>query len=913
MTGDPNDVVTFFFTDIEGSTRLWELHPDAMREALVGHDAIVADTVAAHRGRVFSTAGDSFSAAFADPAGAVRAAIDVQRRIREAGLPVPVRVRAALHSGPAEHRDDDYFGPTLNRCARLLVAAHGGQVLLSDAARVALGDALPAAASLRDLGPQRLRDLSSPIRAFQLVHPDLIPHFPPLRSLDAYRHNLPTQLTSFVGRVAELAVARQILSDARMVTFTGAGGSGKSRLTLQLAAEEVESFADGVWLVELAATRRPEDVLLTVGDVLGAEAASAEVLRDRIADSIGDGSILLIFDNAEHQLDATATLIDRLLRDCERLKVIVTSREPVGVAGEVVHRVPPMAVEDQGGDAEAVRLFVDRARRSRDDFELKAANEAAVTEIVRRLDGLPLAIELAAGRVSALAPEEIAARLDDRFRLLTAGSRTAVDRQQTLQAAMDWGYDLLTPVEQAVFRRLSVFRGGFTLPLAEAVCTGDDIDEAGVFDSILHLVDKSLVNPAETKAGTRYRLFQTVRQHGREKLDEMGETPDAIRRHAEAFLTLAEDAEQHMRGPDEPGWLRKLDPERDNFRGAMHYFMSLNDPTAALRLADGLRTFLSVRGGTPEALGWLLDLTSRADAVPPLLLARSLSWAGFLLEARGDSTRGEAYVRRSIADIRALDSPAELGTELMRLGYLLIGRGRLAEAKEAAEEAIPLLKASKRRWALGFSVSLLGWIARSEGLLNTAQTLYGEALEILRETGHDRGVAGILEAIGSLALAGGNFDHAGELLEEALSTFQRVGSRVDVVTTTLLLGDVEALYGDPSWAHSLYTEATLQWNRKEAPDLTPTILASWALLARRVNRPAVAAVFWGMEYVVRGDGAPTADRVMLRDHELEALRDALDDEEFNAQWRRGEAISLEEAIDLALDLDEHYESESAAV
>ena len=530
----PTGTVTFLFTDIEGSTKIWEDHPDAMGPALARHDDLLRWSIEDNGGFVFNTVGDAFCAAFPTAGPALEAALASQLALTAEpwGTEVPLRVRLALHTGSAEERDGDYYGPTLSRVARLLAAAHGGQVLISAATQELARDQLPADASLRDLGEASLKDLARPERVFQLLHPALAADFPALRSLDnpALPNNLPQQLTSFIGRGKELAEIRALLGGTRLLTLTGAGGSGKSRLSLQAAADVLDQYEGGVWFVKLASLTDPALVPQTVADALGVSEEAGKASVRTLTDWLRPRRLLLVLDNCEHLIAACAALAAELLRACPGVHLLASSREPLGVAGEQAYRVPSLSLPDpkKGETAvalsqyEAVSLFIERARAVRADFAVTDANAPAVAQVCFRLDGIPLAIELAAVRVRSLSVEDINARLNDRFRLLTGGARDMLPRQQTLRALIDWSYDLLTEQEKTLLRRLSVFAGGWTLAAAEAVgpgegATGGVIEDWEVLDLLTSLVDKSLVVYEEgADGGARYRLLETIRHYGRE-------------------------------------------------------------------------------------------------------------------------------------------------------------------------------------------------------------------------------------------------------------------------------------------------------------------------------------------------------------------------------------------------------------
>jgi predicted ATPase/class 3 adenylate cyclase len=557
----PTGTVTLLLADVEGSTRLWEAEPDTMTVALEHLNQTVNGLVAVHAGvrPVEQGEGDSFVAAFARATDAVACALELQR----APL-APIRLRIGLHTGEIELRDDaNYAGPTINRAARLRDLAHGAQTVLSGATEPLVIDRLPADAWLTDLGVHALRDLRRPERVVQLNHPELRNDFPPLRTgNDVARSQLPLQLTSFVGRSAQISDVQQILSDNRLVTLTGAGGVGKTRLAVQVAAQAASEFGDGVWYVDLAPTTDPAVVPVVVARTLGLPDQPGRSTMDTVSRFVRDRKMLLVLDNFEHLLDASGALVIAVLDSGPHVTVLATSREPIGIAGELMWRVPSLTLDD-----EAVELFVDRARRARPDFRLTEDNSAAVGEICRRLDGMPLAIELAAARTRTLSLAQIVDSLHHSFRVLTGGARTAVRRQQTLRASVDWSHAMLTEPERILFRRLAVFMGGFDLDAAHAVGASTDVERFQLIDLLGLLVDKSLVVAEETRGAMRYRLLETVRQYALEKLGESGEADNVRTCYRDYYTAIAAMLESQAHGGDTPlvPW---ADAEIDNLRAA---------------------------------------------------------------------------------------------------------------------------------------------------------------------------------------------------------------------------------------------------------------------------------------------------------------------------------------------------------
>ncbi|HVE76739.1 MAG TPA: AAA family ATPase, partial [Actinomycetota bacterium] len=545
----PIGTVTFLMTDVEGSTRQWEAHPAQMREATERlNDLLYAAIDKAGGSRPEEQGeGDSVLAAFSRATDAVSCAIDIQKTLHAESWPpeIVIRVRAGIHTGEVQLRGErNYFGPPLNRCARLRGLAHGGQTLVSVATEQLIRGALPDGAYLRDLGPHRMKDLSHPEHVFQLCHPNLPVEFPPLRSLEALPNNLPVQLTSFVGREMQMEEVRELITASRLLTLTGAAGCGKTRLVVQVAADLAHQFSDGVWFVDLAAITDPSLVPNTTAASLSIQEESRRPITETLVEHLRERQSLLIFDNCEHVLAACAQLVAEILRACPSVTIVATSREPLGIGGETTWKVPSLHLPALNGRVspdelikhEGTRLFVERALAVASDFRLDTDEAAAVVQICSRLDGIPLAIELAAARVDVLSCEQIASKLDDQFRILTGGARSALERQQTMRAAVEWSYDLLSDAERKALNQLSVFAGGFSLEAAEFVCSEESFSSAEVLDQLSSLVRKSLVISERRPHAVRYRLLESIKQYARDRLRESGEGAAARTRHRDWFL-----------------------------------------------------------------------------------------------------------------------------------------------------------------------------------------------------------------------------------------------------------------------------------------------------------------------------------------------------------------------------------------
>jgi predicted ATPase/class 3 adenylate cyclase len=799
---------TFLFTDIERSSELWETHPQAMGRALAQHDMLLRGLFEKHDGHIFKTIGDAFCVAFPNTHDAVEAAVATQRVLaatawEETG---PLRVRMAVHDGEAEQRDNDYFGPTLNRVARVLSVGHGGQTLLTHVAAEIVRDTLPSEIMLRDLGERRLKDLRQPERIFQLVVHDLPDNFPPLRSLEVLPNNLPAQVTSFVGREREMAEIKRLLPSTRLLTLTGSGGTGKTRLSIHVAADLLDQFPHGVWLVELSTVSDPALIAETIINAVGIREVPDRSPLATLVEALRTRQLLLVLDNCEHLVADCAQVVAALLRGCPKLKVIASSREALNTEGETIWALAPLSMPDfrrdeplldagQIGQLEAVQLFVERARAVRPDFQLTSENSALVAQICWRLDGLPLAIELAAARVKLLPLAQVLERLDDRFRLLTGGSRSALPRQQTLGALIDWSYDLLSEPERMLLRRLSVFVAGRTLEMAEAVCAVDGLDRRDIFDLLCSLADKSLLVTETAKGGeTRYTMLESIWDYADEKLLQHDEGPKFARRHLDYFVGFAERAEPHLFGADQKEWLDRLALEQPNLNRALR--TSLDDPATialGLRIAGALTRYWEIRSYLTEGYEQFSELLARADdTVPPAVRAKAelgaarLSWAqdrdeealrhyhaaqslygsigmkaevglieaflGFTEYNEGSYPRAKDHFEKARAIGEALGSARITLTAKSGLSSLLALEGDVAQARKIKEGCIIEGKALGDRWVLSWITGSLAVVCLEAGDLEAARGYITDALAITRDLGNNWSVPYAIEGIADILL-----------------------------------------------------------------------------------------------------------------------------------------------------------------
>jgi predicted ATPase/class 3 adenylate cyclase len=784
MRSLPSGTVTFLFTDIEGSTKLAQQYPDAMPTLLARHHEILRQCINAQNGYVFQIIGDAFCVAFSSAIQAVHAALDAQGCLQiEEWSPAPIKVRMGIHTGTAQLKEDGQYSgyATLALTQRVMSAGHGGQILLSGATRELIRDSLPANVELFDFGEKRLKDLLRPEHLYQLNAAGLPSTFPPLKTLDSFPNNLPIQLTSFIGREKEITEVKQELSEHRLVTLIGSGGTGKTRLSLQAAAELLEKFDHGVWFVELAPITDPELILSTIMSTIGISEQPGIPSLDTLKEYLRAKRTLIVLDNCEHLVSASAQLVNILLNAALGLKVLASSREALGIRGEVSYLVPSLAVPDlkhlpaieQLSQYEAVRLFVDRALLVAPHFVVDKDNSPFIAQICYRLDGIPLAIELAAARVKMMTVEQISTRLNDRFRLLTGGARTALPRQQTLRALIDWSYDHLSEYEQLLLRRLSVFAGGWTLAAAEEICAGDEIDAYAVLDLLTQLVNKSLVVVVERshREETRYRMLETIRQYARERLLETGGGEVIRNQHLAYFVKLSEQAEPELYRSNQVVWLHRLDDELDNLRTAMEWALVKN-VESGLGIAVIPFRFWVARGYFQEWGNWLrqfLDVYSTTDA----LYTQALVVQCFCIFRQGDFPEAIRVSNQSVQQARALGERRLESFGLALLGIITLLQGNVREGVPLLEQSLAISR------ELGDKITqatTLEWLSNDHNDSERAVAFIKESLKIHRELGNLAGIADALIVLARLTLWNGDFDSPGPWLEEAFSISRQLGN-----------------------------------------------------------------------------------------------------------------------------------------
>jgi predicted ATPase/class 3 adenylate cyclase len=873
MTGLPFGTVTFLFTDIEGSTELLERLGDRRyAEVLAAHQRLLREAFAKGNGHEVDTQGDAFLVAFQRARDALATAVAAQQSLMKHPWPdgASLQVRMGLHTGEPISKMDRYVGLDVHRVARIGAAGHGGQILLSQTTEsLAAGDLLPGV-SLRDLGTYRLKDLREPEHLFQVMHPDLPTDFPRLKSLGVLPTNLPRQLTSFIGREREKAEVRRLLATTRFLTLTGSGGAGKTRLALQVTAEALEEFRDGAWLVELAVLSDPSLVPNAVASALGVPEQPGRVLTETLADFLRGKSVLVILDNCEHLVAACAHLTDALLRACPNLIILATSREALGVTGETTWRVPSLSAPDPQRlpslerfvRYEAVRLFIDRAVASEPQFAVTMSNAPAVAQVCYRLDGIPLAIELAAARVKVLAVEQIATRLDDRFRLLTRGSRTAMPRHQTLRAAMDWSHDLLSPKERAVLRRLSVFAGGWTLEAAEAVCAGKGIKEHDILDLLTQLVDKSLVSTEAFGGAVRYRMPETIRQYAQDRLLTSGEAAEIRTGHRAWYVGLAERAEARFHGPEETMWLGRLEAEHDNLRAALGWSTTEEDAEIRVRLAAALYRFWTYHTHWAEGRKWLETALAGSRDIKSVSRVRALYGEGLLVRRQRDYGRAMALFDESLTLARELGDLTGIAMALMGRGLVTMGQGDFDAATALFEESLELSRKMEDKWLMAVVLVQMGVVAQ-------------------RKSEHAKSLA---------------------LCEEGLAIFRTLGIKHWIAWSLRFTGHAVRLQRDLEQAEGLYRESLALFGETGDKWVATECVEGLALIASARANTERALRLLGAAEAARETFGITMPRPKAgeQEHFWAAIRERPEGTACAAAWAEGRAMTLEQAIEYAL-------------
>ncbi len=910
MINLPTGTVTFLFTDIEDSTKLAQQSPDALPALLLRHREILNQAFAANHGFIFQVVGDSFSVAFHTATDALYAALQAQQSLHsEPWMTSPIKVRMGIHTGAAQLANDPTIeGPysgytTLALTQRIMSAAHGGQILLSQTVYELTRDEMTEEHQFIDMGEHRLKSMLRPEHLYQLNAPGLPSTFPPLKTLESSAHNLPLQLTSFIGREKEIAEIKNLLHSARLVTLTGSGGTGKTRLSQEIGAQELIDFPHGVWIVELAPLTEPVQVIPALAQVFGLQELPFNPLKNLVTDYLRDKKILLIFDNCEHLIEACARLVDELLHQCAGLKILSSSREALGIAGEVSYHVPSLA------DSESTQLFVDRARAANSNFRLTETNASSIAQICSRLDGIPLAIELGAARVKLLSPEQIAARLDDRFRLLVGGSRTALPRQQTLRALIDWSYDLLSEEEKRLLQFAAVFVGGWTLDALEAVA-----DDLNTIEHLEQLVNKSLVVTEERETEMRYFMLETIRQYAREKLFEAKQSSLARDRHFVYFNQLSEIWWDTFRSSNILPILSRIDEEIENVRAALEWG-SEHHAEENVRLAANFCVTSAMLSMPAEGVGILMAATERARSLPPAaggdadlyrkkLFARALFVQGMVGLGVGNIPIVVAALQEAIAISRAIGDKQMLGSSLSTY-YTASTFIDLPGAEEAAQEALKIFTEEVNdSFGLGMAQLNMARLYAHRGNETEKERYIGQLRALVSEMPNSFQVSMFLLGLGMDERMRGNYDSARKIFEQGREAFSQIHSKYFVMVMSSEQGHVERQKGNVTQARLIYRETIKGWQDLGNRAAIAHQLECFGFLAVAEEEPQAAVKLFGAAEALRDKiQAPMTDYERVEyDQAGVHVRSLLPEPEFSSLWVEGQSMTMEQAIEFALSL-----------
>jgi predicted ATPase/class 3 adenylate cyclase len=909
----PSGTVTFMFTDIEGSTQLVQQLHDEYATLLADQRSILRTAFEKWNGHEVDTQGDSFFVAFKRASDAVNAGVDIQHALAEYRGPqgVTLRVRMGLHTAESHFGPTGYVGIDVHRAARICSAGHGGQVLLSQTTYDLLEGNLPRGVGRRDLGEHRLKDLNQPQRLHQLEISGLPSEFPPLKSLDVLPNNLPIQLTSFIGREHEMTEIKDLLFKTRLLTLTGVGGSGKTRLAEQVATDLLENFADGVWLAELAPLTDPTFVVPAVSSAVGYREASGRPILDVLIDYLRPKKLLLLLDNCEHLITSCAELADRLLRACPQVLILATSREPLGIPGETIYGVPSLSLPNVDhlprfelvSEYEALQLFVERAMSVSPKFMLTKDNVRAVSQICCHLDGIPLALELAAARVRALSIEQIMTRLHNRFSLLTAGSRTALPRHQTLRALIDWSYGLLSDKERVLLRRMSVFTGDWSIDAAERICSGGEIEFSEVLELLIQLVDKSLVAAEEGTIEARYRMLETIREYATEKLAEKEEMDAFSRHHADFFLALAEQAEPKLTSADRTPWLDRLEVEYDNIRRALQWFIRHEKAEQALRLGGSLWRFWEVRGHWTEGRTLLaagLEIAGKIGS--SLAQAKALQGTGVLAFYQRDYAAAKNSFEHSLALCREFEDNRRTAWILIYQGWMANDSGNFELALALLNESLTLFRKVKDKQGIAWSLCRLGLVAFFQGDYSTARPLIEESLALSREVQDPLETGYSMYMLSMIDFSQGDVASARVLAEESVKIHLSLGNQRNLAYSRQILFGIEFAEGNVVKARSLLKKCLTSFKELGDAWACITTIACFAILAGATSQPERAVHLGGAVAALHdktGGVLPAMVQSML-EATLESARSALG-AAAEPVWQKGRAMTIEHAIDYALE------------
>ncbi len=978
MSDIPTGAVTFLFTDIEGSTRLSQEFPETLPAALGKYNSIMHEAIESHNGFVFKITGDAFCCAFANGDDAVKAAVMAQKNLStEKWDDAVIKIRIGIHSGNAEWNGSNYMGYiTLARTQRVMACAYGEQIIVSNNTYELLKEKFPilnqqdsfASQSLpggkkdnesspkfshkisyKDLGERRLKDLIQPVRLYQVVAEGLRESFPPLKTLDARPNNLPVQLTSFIGRETDIKEIKAHLLTNPILSLLGPGGTGKTRLALQVGAEMIDDFTNGVWFVELASLSDPLFVVVEIASVFKLSSDGKIEIFEIIKNYFREKEFLLILDNCEHLIEECAKVSEELLKLCPGLKILASSREPLHISGEITYAVPTLSLPDTKKKSsledlllyESVRLFIDRALTVKPDFKVTNSNAPALAKLCYEIDGIPLAIELAAARVRVLPVEKILERLKDRFNLLTGGKRTVLPRQQTLRALIDWSYDLLSEKEKLLLQRLSVFLGGFTLDAGEEICADEFIEKSEILDLLSNLLDKSLVKVYESDYELRYTMLETIRQYGEEKLIATESKSGIQKKQFEFFYRFVEDSEAKLTGSQQREWIKKIDSEYENIRECLKWSLK-NNPESTLKMSVALGKFWEVRSYFFEGLNFLQTGLQLSNSVELILKAKVFYWTGFFSMYQGKYSESKKYLNESLEIFREIKDKSGQAVALMALATITLFEGDYENSKNLARESLLLsheinnksfIAANLRTLAVSMmhlgehddsrknydeslsiyrelndSVQLakiIGNIGALEYLRNNyedAILAFEESLSLRNELGDRQGIAISLNNLGTVYYMKLDFDKSLQYLEDSLLIIKELGDRRIYVTPTNTIGNIANETNDFSKAIKMFSESiviSIELGDKYSFAKGIEGFANSYIGLKNYQKACVlSGVYISLLTILKTNLIPAE---IARIEEIKnILKSNLNESEYEKYWTEGEAMTVEEAMNFAL-------------
>ena len=943
----PTGTVTFLFTDIEGSTKMAQEFHELLPDALKKHHSILKETVKSHNGFIFKIIGDAFCCAFQNADDAVKASVDAQKKLNsEEWNEAVIKVRMGIHSGNAEWSGTEYTGYiTLARTNRIMSAAYGGQIIISNDAFQNKRENSSEDISFRDLGERRLKDLIQPVKLYQINSEGLQADFPPLKTLDVRPNNIPIQLSSFVGREEVMIQLKDLIRQSRLLTISGSGGSGKTRLAMQVGADIIDDFENGVYISELASVSDPAFILQIIINSLGIKEEAGKTLKDSVTGYLKDKKMLIIMDNCEHLINECANLAEHLLIKCPDLKIIATSREALNCRGELTFRLPSLTLPDisvnntpeQISVYESVRLFIERALAVNPLFRINNDNAPAVSGICNRLDGIPLAIELAAARIKILSVEKIYERLDDRFNLLTGGKRTALPRQQTLRALIDWSYDLLSENEKILWSRLSVFSGGWTLEAAEKVCSDETISKNDILELLSQLSEKSVIIYDEIK--DRYRILESLKQYGIEKLSDGKEI---FLQHLNYFLEMSEKAKPELIGENTKFWMHKIEADHNNFISAIEWSVRNENSEKGIITAAALGRFWNITGQYSTGIRIIEIILESAGALCKSSKVNVLNWIGSFKSSQGDYEQAKKYYEEILIIRKETGDKSGIAGSIHNLGNVALSQGDYEKAKKYYEESLAIYKEIGDKIGIATPILSLGNVALNQGDYEQAKKYYEESLVIKKEIGNKDGIARSINNLGNLAYYQGDYEQADKYYKESLHICKEIGSKNGIAASISNLGSVASNLGDYELAKKYYEESLAirkeignkngiaesiknvgnvaydQGDFKQSKKLFEESLSIYKEIgykigmADSINYLGNAAYRLGefekaikllsaSEKVLESMGAVLVKKEQkIKDENIAKLHEQLCDEEFDKYREEGRKMTLEEAVKLAV-------------